>query len=106
MGTQKAKVSYTASLHRCRKELVIAVHYDGPSLSIPTTDDRNQIETILMSSLFLQQQDRSPVSKASSSNSFFLLDETAKSLSEEILLRYLHTHKFGRNEKTPSFLSS
>jgi len=101
--SRRAKVGYTAAVHRGRKELVIAVHYDGLPLSSSTIDDRNRIKTILMSSLFLQQEEHSAtITAASPSSSFLLLDQAVKSLFEEILLRYLHTN----TGEEPSFLSS
>lgn len=102
--SRRAKVGYTAAVHQGRKELVIAVHYDGLPLSSSTIDNRNQIKTILMSSLFLQQEEHSAtITAASPSSSFLLLDQAVTSLSEEILLRYLHTNN---TREEPSFLSS
>lgn len=104
--SRRAKLGYTAAVHRGRKELVIAVHYDGLPLSSSTIDDRNRIKTILMSSLFLQQEEHSAIIMAASpSSSFLLLDQAVKSLYEEILLRYLHTNTGEVNEVSPSFLS-
>jgi len=104
--TEIAKVSHTVALHRYRKELVVAVHYDGSPLSTSTPDDSSQMETILISSLDLQQQNRSLQTKASPSNSFFLLDEAVKCLSEEILLRYSIANNVGNHNTGTSFLSS
>ena len=103
---QKAKVSHTAALHRDRKELLIAIHYDGRTFPNSITGDRNKIQTILRSALLLQQQGQSPVTQASPSDSFFLLDEIVKSLYEEILLRYVNTNIDDKSRTRFSFLSS
>jgi len=105
--TQRAKVGHMAAVHRDRKELVIAVHYDGSSLSSSTADDRKRMKNILMSSIFLQQQEHSATSRIPApSSSFFLLDQAVKSLSEEILLRYLHTNTAEEKKGSLPFLSS
>jgi len=105
--TEVAKLGYMAAVHRYRKELVIAVHYDESLPSSTTVDDRNQIQGILMNSLILQHQDNAEISMVSpSSSSFLLLDQAAKSLFEETLERYLHKDKNQEREKSFSLLSS
>ncbi len=99
--TQIAKVGYMAVVHRYRRELVIAVHYDESLPSSSTVDDRNQIQGILMNSLILQHQDHTEMSMVSpSSSSFLLVDQAVKSIFEETLERFLYkgTYK-GRETK-------
>lgn len=105
--TQRAKVGYMAAVHRYRKELVVAVHYDEPPLSSSTDDECDRIKTILSSNLFMQQQGRSALgSTTTPSNPFLLLDQAVKSLYEEIRSAYLHTSADEENEESSSFLSS
>lgn len=103
---QKAHVGYTAAVHRDRKELVIALRCDMSRLSISSDDDRDQIETILTSSQFLQQQYQSSSStETASSTSLLLLDQAAKTLSKEILLRYIDASCEESNEESLFSLS-
>lgn len=106
-NTQRAKMGYMAALHRDRKELLIAVHYDESLRSSSTIDDRNQIQGILMKSLILQHQDHSETSMVSPpSSTFLLLDKAVKSLFEETLQRYLNSNKGQESEESSSILSS
>lgn len=102
---QRAKVSHVAAIHRDRKELVIAVHYDESSLSSFTADHPKRMKSILMSSLIQQQQDQSLVDKTSASNSFVLLHEAAKSLSQEIICQYQRQKTAKKTASSSPFLS-
>ena len=103
--TRRAKVDYVAAVHRKRKEVVIAVHYNESLRSASTIDDRDQIKAILTSSLVLQHQGNGAMGMVPSSSSFLLLDEAVKNLYEEILLRYLCTNA-GDKKDVSSFVFS
>jgi len=106
-NTQRAKMGYMAALHRNRKELVIAVHYDESLRSSSIIDDRNQIQGILMKSLILQRQDHSETSMVSPpSSTFLLLNKAVKSLFEETLERYLNNNTGQESGESSSALSS
>jgi len=106
-NTHRAKVTHIVAVHRGRKELLVAIHYDRSSFPSSATNSRDQIKTILMSSLLLQQQDQSATSNTSApSNSFLLLDQAVESLSEEIIYRYTHANATKGNDTSSSYLSS
>lgn len=124
------KVGHLAVVHRDRKELVIAVHYDdndddddgacstSRSSSSTTTYGRNRIKNALTKSLFLQQQQQQQQRTNDSSNSSsnapssrpLLLDKAVEHLYEDIVLRYLQTtlaeEKEPSSSAPSSFLSS
>lgn len=105
--SQSAKVDYVAAVHRHRRELVIALHYNELSTSLSSANERDQIKEILMNSLFLQQNGDKPGmnSVGSVSASFCLLDQAVKSLHKE-LLRYLTKNAGEENDQTNFDFSS
>lgn len=106
--SRSATVEYVAAVHRHRRELVIALHYDESSTSFSSVNERDQIKGILMNSLILQHKgDNSGMnSVGSDSTSFCLFDQAVKSLHKDILLRYLTKNDGNENDQTHFDFSS
>ena len=94
-----ATVDYIAAVHRHRRELVIALHYNESSISSSSADNRDQIKDTLMNSLVLQHKGSNCV-VGPATPSFLLLDQAVKSLQEEILLRFWNKNSGDKNEET------
>jgi len=102
--TQKPKLGYTVAVHRDRKELVVAVHYEESSNTFSAENSRNRTKATLMSSFLLQQRDHRAKDADSTPSSSSHIDQAVMSLYNEIL-HFLDT-KMERGNDESSLLSS